>query len=81
MPRMKTIKPALQQEIEKDIRAQCGSFLSKEDFIEYTHWGKTKAAAWLEGLPFVVTTGKRGQKRKNYYASAIAEKMYLNTEV
>ena len=79
MPRMKTIKPALQEQIEWELKSQYGATLSIKNVAEYIGFNRTAAAEWVEGLPFMRTNGEG--KRKRYYASAIAEKMYLNTEM
>lgn len=79
MPRTKTIKPALQEQIENELKSKYGATLRIKDVAEYIGFDRTAATEWLSGLPFMRTNGEG--KRKRYYASAIAEKMYLNTEV
>lgn len=79
MPRMKIIKPALQEQIERELKAKYGATLRIKDVAEYIGFNRTAATEWVEGLPFIRTNGEGTRRR--YYASAVAEKMYLNTEV
>ena len=79
MPRMKTVKPALQEQIERELKNQYGATLRIVDVMNYIGFDRKAATEWVSGLPFL-RTGEKG-KRKHYYASAIAEKMYLNTEM
>ncbi len=82
MPRMKTIKPALQEEIEKDLMKFCNGarYVCIQKFADYYGIKRTKATEWLNGLPFVREKGKR-KERRVYRVADIAEKIYLNTEV
>ena len=76
MPRVKTIKPALQQEIENELRVEYGMTLSVRQVGIVIGLKDTAAAKWLADVPYSVFNG-----RKRYFSSAVAEKIYLNTNV
>ena len=76
MPRMKTVKPALQQEIENELRAEYGITMSARQVGIAIGLKDTAAAKWLAEVPYSVFNG-----RKRYFSAAVAEKIYLNTNV
>ena len=78
MPRMKTIKPALQEQIEKELRAKCDlderrMTMTAREVGKAIGLKDTAAAKWLTDVAYSVFNG-----RKRYFVSAVAEKIYLN---
>lgn len=73
MPRMKTIKPALQQEIENELRSEYGMTMTAREAGRVIGLKDTAAAKWLSDVNYAVFNG-----RKRYFVSAVAEKIYLN---